>query len=367
MNIKKLNRISRIIVGYSAITVLIATSAYTTYRVLDLFSLRLSQKYILKLNENKHANKIFLVRLKDKENKVTACGYINNIKGTNQKIEATIFPEFTHKFSKGDTVYYFSNDIMNFMKILPLETYAPFINTLFSSALQDAGKFLETPRFNNYYKQKLYAGAERAFNKTMSNPDIQSRIKVLAADLKQIAIQSLESPQMNGAIKRIAGKDAELYLTKSGCIMLTKPYVKEECMGVFFKYFIQDVLSDPTINAGLGEIPPKVLANKNLQEFIKMFPGVLIANLSADRELMDTVKQLLNDPELAKAFSPTIDSAKKFMQEEIPKIVYQGKGLNPIVLLFIKETIIYNQRGYWFKFDSSEVPDFLIGNEGILE
>jgi hypothetical protein len=367
MNIKKLNRISRIIVGYCAITVLIAASIYTTYTILDLFSLRLSKKFILKKNENLHANKIFLVRLKDKENKVTACGYINNIKGTNQKIEAVIFPEFTHKFSKGDTVYYFSNDIMNFIKILPLEMYGPFINSLFSSALNDAGKFLETSRFNDYYKPKIYAGLERAFNKTMSNEDINSKLKTLTGDLKKIAIQALESPQMNGAIKRIASRDAELYLTKSGCIMLKKPYVKEECMGEFFKFFVQDLLNDPVINTGLGEIPPKVLANKNLQEFLKMFPGVLIANLASDRELMGTIKQLLNDPELLKAFSPTLESAKKFTQEEIPKIVYQGKGLNPIVLLFMKETIIYNQRGYWFKFDSTEVPDFLIGNEGILE
>ncbi len=367
MNIKKLNRITRIIVGYFAITMLIAASAFTTYRILDLFSLRLSKKFTLNQNENRQANKIFLVRLKEKENKVTSCGYINNVKGTNHKIEVTIFPEFTHKFSKGDTVYYFSNDIMNFMKILPLESYGPFINTLFSSALNDAGKFLETPKFNNYYKPKIYSGLERAFNKTLSNPDIKSKIKTLTDDVKLIAIKSLESPQMNGAIKRIAGKDAEQYLTKSGCIMLKKPYVKEECMGEFFRYFVQDLLNDPTINAGLGEIPPKILANKNLQDFVKMFPGVLMANLAADRELMDAVKQLINDPELSKAFSPTIDSAKKFMQEEIPKIVYQGKGLNPVVLLFLKETIIYNQRGYWFKFDSSDVPDFLIGNEGILE
>jgi hypothetical protein len=367
MNIKKFNRISRIVVGYSAITVLIAASIFTTYTVLDLFSLRLSKKFILKENENKYANKIFIVRLKENQNKITACGYINNLKGTNSKIEATIFPEYTHKFSKGEKIYYFRNDIMNFIKILPLEMYGPFINSLFSSALNDAGKFLETPRFNNYYKPKIYSGIERAFDKTMSNPDIKSKLKSLTGDLKQLAFKTLESPQMNGAIRRIAGVDAEKYLTKSGCIMLKKPYVKEECMGEFFNYFVQDLLNDPVINTGLGELPPKILANKNIQDFIKMFPGVLMSNIAGDRELMDALKQLINDPELAKAFSPTFNAAKKFSEEELPKIIFQGKGINPVLLLFVKETIIYKQSGFWFKFDSTEVPDFLIGSEGILE
>lgn len=367
MNLKKLNRISRIITGYFAIAVLIAATAYGTYIVLDLFALRLSQKYTLKNNEKKNANKIFLVKLKNKANKVTACGYINFVKGTTQKTEVTIFPEFVDRCKKGDTVYYFSNDFMNFIKILPLDMYAPFVHSLVASAQQDAAKFFDSPRFNDYYKPKLYAAAERAFNKTMSNPDIQSKIKTITGDLKLIAIQTLESAQVNGAIKRIAGRDAELYLTKSGCIMLKKPFVKEECMGEFFKYFIQDLLSDPAINAGLGEIPPKVLANKNIQDFIKVFPGVLVANLAADRELLETGKQLLNDPELSRAFSPTIISARKFSQEVIPKFIYQEKGIDPVILLFLKETIINNERGYWFKFDSMEVPDFLSGDKGVLE